>query len=173
MARRPRRRQQSDQPTEPQEGVFEENVVKIKRCAKVVKGGRRFSFSALVVVGDRKGTVGCGFGKANEVPLAVQKGIQDGKKNVSRIAVDGSTIPHEVIGKFGSSVVLMFPAPEGTGVIAGGSVRAVCELVGIKNILTKAHGPTNPINVVKATVNGLKQLRTLEQTERLRGVKLA
>ncbi len=159
--------------TEPQAqaGLYEQ-VIKIRRCAKVVKGGRRFSFNALVVVGDRQGRVGYGYGKANEVPAAVEKAMKDGQRRMKRVALKGRTIPHRVIGRYGAAKVIMIPARPGTGVIAGGSVRAVCEAAGIHDILTKAYGSTNPINLVKAAINGLEQLRTKEEVETLRGVKL-
>ena len=151
----------------------EEVVVKINRCATVVKGGRRFSFSALVVVGDKKGKVGWGFGKANEVPSAVNKAVKDARKNQQVMTLKGKTIPHRVIGRFGAARVLLMPAPEGTGVLAGSAVRAVVESVGIKNILTKSYGTNNPVNLVKAATEGLKALRSREYIESLRGVSLA
>src|ERR1700712_1319816 len=154
---------------------LEDRVVKIRRCAAVVKGGRRFSFNALVVVGDKKGRVSYGYGKANEVPPAVEKAIKEGEGNVGRskkVAVRGSTIPHRVIGKYGASRVILVPAGPGTGVKAGPGVREVLQACGITNILTKVHGSTNPINLVKATLQGLSQLRTKEEVAKLRGVAL-
>jgi small subunit ribosomal protein S5 len=154
---------------------LEERVVKIRRCAAVVKGGRRFSFNALVVVGDKHGRVSWGYGKANEVPPAVEKASKDAQENMrqqKRIQVRGETIPHRVIGRFGGSRVILVPAGPGTGVKAGPGVRDVLEACGIKNILTKTHGSTNPINLVKATIQGLLELRTREDVARLRGVTL-
>ena len=151
-------------------GDLSESVVAINRSAKVVKGGRRFSFAALAVVGDRRGRVGVGYGKANEVPPAVETSISDAKKNLMRIPLKGDTIPHEVIGRYGAARVFMRPARPGTGVIAGGGVRAVCQMVGIRNILTKAMGSTNPVNLVKAAMEGLLRLKEVRDVARLRGV---
>ncbi len=154
------------------EKILEDTVVKIFRCAKVVKGGRRFSFAALVVVGDRAGTVGMGYGKANEVPLAVEKGIKDAKKILHKIPLVGRTIPHQVIGKYGATKVVLVPASPGTGVIAGSSARAVLEYAGVQDVLTKVYGSTSAKNVVKATLNGLLKLRSKEMVESLRGVEV-
>ena len=155
-----------------EEKPFEDTVVKIFRCAKVVKGGRRFSFAALVVVGDRGGNVGIGYGKANEVPLAVEKGIKDAKKCLKRIVLVGRTIPHEVKGRYGATKIVLLPASSGTGVIAGSAARAVLELAGVGDVLTKVFGSTSVKNVVKATMAGLLKLRSAEAVESLRGVKI-
>ena len=154
---------------------LEERVVKIRRCAAVVKGGRRFSFNALVVVGDKQGRVSFGYGKANEVPPSVEKAIKEGEqmaRRAKKVQMRGDTIPHRVIGRFGGSRVVLVPAGPGTGVKAGPGVRDVLEVCGIHNILTKTHGSTNPINLVKATIQGLLMLRTREEVARLRGVAL-
>jgi small subunit ribosomal protein S5 len=150
-----------------------DKVVKIRRCAAVVKGGRRFSFSALVVVGDGHGKVAWGHGKANEVPPAVEKAIKDGTRKMVSVQLDGGTIPHEIVGRFGAAQVVLVPASPGTGVIAGATVRAVCEAVGISDILTKSFGSANPANVAKATIDALASLRSKASVEQLRGVSLS
>ena len=159
--------------SESTRGELIDKVVKIRRCAAVVKGGRRFSFTALVVVGDGQGNVGWGYGKANEVPPAVEKAVKDGTRNLQEIPMEGSTIPHIVKGRFGAARVILVPASEGTGVIAGAAVRAVCDACGIRNILTKSFGSNNPINLVKATISALQTLRSRGEVERLRGVSLS
>jgi small subunit ribosomal protein S5 len=157
---------------EKEEKPFEDTVVKIYRCSKVVKGGRRFSFAALVVVGDRSGSVGYGYGKAKEVPMAVEKGVKDAKKSQWRISLSGNTLPHQVIGKYRATKIVMVPASPGTGVIAGSSARAVLEYAGVHDVLTKIYGSTTAKNVVKATMDGLRQLRSKEMIEELRGVAI-
>jgi small subunit ribosomal protein S5 len=152
-----------------EDSEFEDKVIHINRCAKVVKGGRRFSFAAIVVVGDKKGQVGVGLGKAGEVPEAIKKAGKQAKKNLMRIPMEGTTIPHEIIGHFGASQVLMKPAPEGTGIIASSSVRAILEVAGIQNILTKSIRRDNPHNVVRATLQGLKSLRNFSDIAKGRG----
>lgn len=155
-----------------EEQPFQDTVVKVYRCAKVVKGGRRFSFGVLVVVGDRAGTVGIGYGKANEVPMAVEKGVKDAKKTLYKITLVGRTIPHQVIGKFGATKIVLVPASPGTGVIAGSSARAVLEYAGVQDVLTKVYGSTSAKNVLKATLNGLLKLRNKETIAALRGISL-
>ncbi len=149
-----------------------ETVVKIKPVSKATKGGRKRSFSALVVVGNKNGRVGIGFGKANEVPAAIQKGTKDARKSMFDVALRGKTIPHTIIGKYGAAEVFLKPASTGTGVIAGLTVRAVVEAAGIHDILTKCRGTSNPVNLVKATLDGLRKLRSKAQVEELRGVKI-
>jgi small subunit ribosomal protein S5 len=156
-----------------EESEFEDRVIHINRCAKVVKGGRRFSFAAIVVVGDRKGQVGVGLGKAGEVPEAIKKAGKQAKKNLIKVPLEGTSIPHEILGHFGASRVLMKPAPEGTGIIASSSVRAILEVAGVKNILTKSIRRDNPHNVVRATLDGLKNLRTFGEIAQARGKTIA
>ncbi len=157
---------------DPNKLALEERVVQINRVAKVVKGGRRFSFSAVVVVGDGSGHVGAGLGKAGEVPEAIRKGVEDAKKNIIKIPMVGTTIPHEVKVEFGASRVMLKPASQGTGVIAGGSVRAVLEAAGVRDILSKIYGSTNPVNVTRATIEALRGLHSAEELSARRGVKL-
>ena len=161
------RRDRRDRMEEPPE--FEEKLVAVNRVTKTVKGGRNMRFSALIVIGDKKGRVGVGMGKAVEIPEAIRKASEAAKKNLVTIATKGTSIPHETVGHFGTAKVVLLPAPEGTGVIAGGPARAVLELCGVKDIRTKSYGTNNPINTVKATLEGLKALRTAEQVAKLRG----
>lgn len=158
--------------SDQQEQPLEDTVVKIFRCAKVVKGGRRFGFAALVVIGDRAGTVGIGYGKANEVPLAVEKGVKDARKSLHKIVLLGRTIPHQINGKYRATKITLVPASPGTGVIAGSSARAVLEYAGVQDVLTKVYGGTSAKNVVKATLDGLLRLRSKQMVESLRGVKV-
>ena len=158
--------------SESSRGELIDKVVKIRRCAAVVKGGRRFSFTALVVVGDGRGKVGWGYGKANEVPPAVEKAVKDGSRKMMAVNMVQGSIPHIIRGRFGAAEVVLVPAGPGTGIIAGSAVRAVCEAAGISDILTKSYGSTNPHNLVKAAINALEQLRSQGDVERLRGVSL-
>ena len=161
------------EPREARDSGLDEHVVRIYRCATVVKGGRRFSFAALVVVGDRQGRVGIGYGKSTEVPSAVEKAKKLAGRSMFKVKLSGATLPHRVIGRFGASKVVMLPASSGTGVIAGGSVRAVLELAGVHDVLTKSYGSNCPKNLCRATVDGLRQLLLRKEVEELRGVKLA
>ena len=154
------------------EQVLEDTVVKVFRCSKVVKGGRRFSFAALVVVGDRNNTVGIGYGKANEVPHAVEKAVKDAKKSLNRISLVNGTLPHKIVGRCRATKITMVPASPGTGVIAGSSARAVLEYAGVRNVLTKVNGSTSAKNVVKAVLDGLLKLRNKEAVQALRGVEI-
>ena len=167
------KRDKRDKDRDNARGAFEERVVKIKRCAAVVKGGRRFSFAAMVVVGDKNGRVGWGYGKANEVPPSVDKAVKQGQRNMVNVPIVEGTIPHVVQGRDGAARVLLIPAGPGTGIIAGDAVRAVCESAGIHDILTKSLGTTNPVLLVKATFDAIRQLRTKEEVEVLRGVTLS
>ncbi len=165
-----RQRQQRQQSEEDR--MFDDDLVKLFRCSTVVKGGRRFSFGALVVVGDRRGRVGFGYGKANEVPPAVEKGNKQARRNLFKVPLEGTTIPHRVMGRFGASKIALIPASEGTGVIAGATARSVLELAGVQDVLTKCYGSTSPKNLVKAVINGLKSLRSRETVAKLRGVTI-
>ena len=165
-------RDNRSRPEDSTRGEYIDKVVKIKRCAAVVKGGRRFSFAAMVVVGNGQGRVGWGYGKANEVPPSVEKAVKQATRGMVEVPINEGSIPHVVKGRFGAAKVLLVPAGPGTGVIAGDAVRAVCEAVGIKDILTKSFGTSNPVTVVKATIDALSKLRTAGEVERLRGVSL-
>lgn len=165
--------QRREKKSDENESGLEDNVVQIYRCSKVVKGGRRFSFAALVIVGDRKGKVGIGYGKANEVPNAVEKGKSDAIKNMIDVPLRGTTIPHEIIGRSGASSVKLVPASEGTGVIAGKKIRPLFELAGVNNLLSKAYGSTSPKNLLKAGMDALRQLRSAKTISELRGVDVS
>jgi len=167
-----RNKRRNSKSNEKRSSDFAEKVVKIKRCAAVVKGGRRFSFAALVVVGDGKGKVGWGYGKANEVPSSVEKAVKEGTRSMVTVPLLESSIPHQVKGRYGAAQVVLVPATPGTGIIAGAAVRAVCETAGIQDILTKSFGSNNPVTLVKATFAALAQLRPKIDVERLRGVTL-
>ena len=163
------RRERGPRRERREEKEFQEKMVSINRVAKVTKGGTTFRFAVLMVIGDGKGRVGCGIGKATEIPEAARKATEDAKKHLVHVSMKGTSIPHETVGNFGTGKVLMLPAPEGTGVIAGGPARAVLELCGIKDIRTKSYGSNNPINMVKATIEGLTSLRSAEEVAKLRG----
>lgn len=173
MATGSRKKRRDNKEKESRSGELLEKVVKIKRCSAVVKGGRRFSFAAMVVIGDGKGKVGWGYGKANEVPPSVEKAVKEGMRSMVEISLDETTIPHQVKGEYGAAQVVLVPATPGTGVIAGAAVRAVCEAAGIHDILTKSFGSNNPVTLVKATIAALEQLRPKFDVERLRGVTLS
>ncbi|NLF31980.1 MAG: 30S ribosomal protein S5 [Planctomycetes bacterium] len=166
------RRPRGQEPVRESDDAFEDHVVKIYRCACVVKGGRRFSFAALVVVGDRNGKIGIGYGKAKEVPMSVDKAIKEARKNLVEVSLKGNTIPHKIVGRFGASSIVLVPAQAGTGVIAGKNVRPMLELAGVKDVLTKAYGSTTPKNLVKATLDALVRLRTPEEVAEIRGVEV-
>lgn len=168
-----KKRRENKKDNESRSGELLEKVVKIKRCSAVVKGGRRFSFAAMVVIGDGKGKVGWGYGKANEVPPSVEKAVKEGMRSMVEVPLDEGTIPHTVKGTFGAAQVVLVPATPGTGVIAGAAVRAVCEAAGIHDILTKSFGSNNPVTLVKATIAALQELRPKFDVERLRGVTLS
>lgn len=171
MAKTANKKQKQKQEQENSSGLIE-TTVKIKRCAAVVKGGRRFSFAAMVVVGDGNGKVGCGYGKANEVPPSVEKANKHATRSMIDVPIVEGSIPHKVKGRFGAAKVVLLPAGPGTGIIAGSAVRAVCEAAGIKNILTKSFGSNNPVTLVKATIDALGRLRTADDVQRLRGIEL-
>ena len=168
-----KKRRENKKDDEKQGGELIEKVVKIKRCSAVVKGGRRFSFAAMVVIGDGQGKVGWGYGKANEVPPSVEKAVKEGMRSMVEVPLEEGTIPHTIKGTFGAAQVILVPATPGTGVIAGAAVRSVCEAAGIRDILTKSFGSNNPVTLVKATIAALQQLRPKFDVERLRGVNLS